>query len=486
MVVFAVVIAFTIAIINHVRITNETKENNEFQLERIEETVEYSLNTIDKAYYYFDEDVTERMKTYTYDLIQLYQHNSDIESWNLELLKEEFEMDLFFIDADNLIVHSTKSEDIGMDFDDCCGKLARILDERRASGEFFHDGIDIAQATGEVTKYSYMATPDKKYIVQLGYSLQDGDIFNDFNFLNVIEELEMTYPAVNEISTLNLGGIALGDPAGKSKLTPERKQAFEKTLSSGETTEFRDETTDETVIYRYIPYDSGYDFGSTQNKVIEIAYNDWELQTALRNHQNIFLIQLAFILVITIIIALIISRWAARPMYLAFHDNLTGLKNRTAFDEDIHRTLQETNGMTALLMIDFDHFKLVNDLFGHAAGDQFLKQMAQTIQTAVPSKDSVYRLGGDEFAVIMRNTDADESKQTAEEIMKSLVNAVDTSYNHLGFEVTASIGISFTQDGAISVKKLCKQADRALYGAKENGRNQYKIYDESDLSDMIS
>lgn len=476
MVVFAVMIAFTIAIINHFRISEQAIRVNQFQVEKIEAMIEYALHTIDKAYYYFDEEVTEKMRTNTMRLMELYGTNASIDTWDMTNLKEELDMDIYIINSANVIIHSTKQSDIGMDFNACCGKLAKILDERRESGSFYHDGMDIAQATGAVTKFSYMATPDKEYIIELSYSLQDGAIFNDFNFLSAIEELEASYPSINKINILNLGGLALGDSGEESKLTPERREAFEKTLNSREVTEVRTKSKGETVTYRYVPYDSGYDFGSTQNKVIEIAYNEKELEAVLKNHKKVFAFQLAFILLITIIIALIISKWVARPMYMAFHDNLTGLRNRAAFEDDLHKVLHESDGQTGLIMLDLDHFKSVNDQFGHAEGDQLLKSMAKTIQLAIHPAIKTYRLGGDEFAIVLKDTNEEEAVQTAEQIIEALDRDIREKYKERDIDLTASIGIALSEEDTVDGIELYKEADTALYESKEKGKNQYQVF----------
>ncbi|MCG5102377.1 GGDEF domain-containing protein [Oceanobacillus alkalisoli] len=477
MVIFAVAIAFVIATINHKRISEQAIQNNAFQLESIEATVEYSLNTIDKTYYYFDDDVAERMKANTKELLELYKNNPSIHTWDMQKLKKKYEMDVYIINQDNVISNSSNEVDIGLDFNECCGKLAEILDSRREAGAFYHDGMDIAQATGEVTKFSYMATPDKKYIMELSYSLEDGEIFEDFNFLSVTDDLEKSYPSINKINILNLGGLALGDPAEDSKLSSEHRAAFEETLAKGETTEVRTlNDKGEATIYHYVPYNSGYDFGSTQNKVIEISYNERELESILQKHNEAFILQLAFILVITVIIALIISKWVSRPMYMAFHDSLTGLRNRAAFEEDLDAILHVSEGETGLLMIDLDHFKSVNDLFGHADGDELLKNMATSIQSTIHSEGKAYRLGGDEFAIVLRNTNRDHATFVAEQVIEAVNESVTEYYKTKGLELSASIGIALVDEEIRDVNEIYKQADRALYESKEGGKNQYRVY----------
>jgi|GEM_PF-4161470 len=269
MVVFAVMIAFTIATINHLRIAEQTIQVNQSQVEKIETMIAYALHTTDKAYFYFDEEVTEKMRANTMHLMKLYETNDSIDTWDMAGLKDELEMDIYIINSDNVITESTKQSDIGMDFNACCGRLAKILNERRESGTFYHDGMDIAQATEAGTKF---------------------------------DELD------------------------------------------------------------------------------------------------------------------------------------------------------------------------------HAEGDQLLKRMAKTIQLALHSEIKTYRLGGDEFAVILRNTNQKEAVQIAKQIIEALDRDIRERYKESGIDLTASIVITFLAEAVMDGIALYKQADIALYKAKEKGKNQYQVF----------
>src|SRR5690625_4024365 len=163
MIVFASTVSFITAMMNQHKISKKVIENNQIQLQQIEEVVKHSLETIDKAYYFFDQDTAEKMQEYSEYILKLYDENPNFDKWDFQKLKNELGMDIFIIDENNVVVNSSFKEDVGLDFHKCCKSLSKILDERRKDGRFFHDGIDLSQMTGEITKYSYMATPDKKY-----------------------------------------------------------------------------------------------------------------------------------------------------------------------------------------------------------------------------------------------------------------------------------------------------------------------------------
>ncbi|AIT25550.1 GGDEF domain-containing protein [Bordetella holmesii] len=167
------------------------------------------------------------------------------------------------------------------------------------------------------------------------------------------------------------------------------------------------------------------------------------------------------------------ARTLTRAREQAYHDPLTGLNNRLLFRELAQltmRTAQREKRPLALLMLDLDGFKAVNDQHGHAAGDSVLKQAARRMTETVRGSDVVARLGGDEFVVLLPGADA-----LAAERVASLLIAV-LSYPFAG--VSASIGVSvgialFPQDGA-TLDVLLDRADRALYEAKRAGRSCYR------------
>ena len=475
MILFAIIISFTITFIDHQRLKNEVKKNEQFHIEQIENIVEYSLNTIGKAYFLFESETATKMKSSSELQISKYEEQPNNDQWYLQEIKTMKEFDIYIINEDFVITHSSFQEDIGLDFTACCRKLASVLEERRQSGNFYDDGMDIEQHTGFVKKYSYMATRDKKYMIQLGYSLQDGVIFQEFNFLDTIEDLEKRYPSVDNINVLNMGGNLLGIPIEEMRLTEERRVAFERTLSTQEMTEIREEVNGEVTIYRYIPYTSKYDEGTTKNKVIEIVYNEKNLQDVLTGNKRTFYIQLSVILMVAVVIALLIAKWLAKPMYLAFHDSLTGLKNRAAFDELLRSALLDKNDGLALVMLDLDNFKLVNDYYGHDKGDMLLKNVARTLKTFAGAKDVSARLGGDEFAMIIRSSDLKEIKKTADQMIAA-VRDICEEIKLDGERVTVSIGIAHAPEHGTTPAELYKNADTALYRSKAKGKNQFCFY----------
>jgi diguanylate cyclase (GGDEF)-like protein len=479
LIAFAAAISLAISLTNHYILREQVLNNRQFQIQQIEHTVIHSLTTLEKSYYLFDRDTVNKMKEASAYLQRLYEENPSFEEWDFDELKERLGMDIYIIDERNVIIHSSFDPDVGLDFWKCCGKLAKVLEERRNAGGFFADGIDLEQYTGNIKKYSYMATHDKKYLIQLGFSLADSEIFKEFNFLHVIAQLEKRYPTINEINVLNIGGLALGEPIETGKLPKERRSAFERALQTKQTTEIKGVWKNEPAIYRYVPYTSSFDDGTTKMKVLEIIYNEEELKSVLDENKRKFVIQLLIILAITIVVASAISRWVAKPMYLAFHDSLTGLKNRAAFDETMAAALADQKRPTAVMMIDVDNFKWINDHKGHAQGDHYLKVVARTILSAVRKEDTPIRLGGDEFVLVMPGADQQLAEQTAQKLIETIKAATAQCLEHDGEQITVSIGISLAPEHGADAETLCRHADIALYAAKEKGKNQYQVYERT-------
>ena len=164
---------------------------------------------------------------------------------------------------------------------------------------------------------------------------------------------------------------------------------------------------------------------------------------------------------------------------LATHDPLTGLANRAALLEELARALSAASrsGHTiGVLMIDLDHFKIVNDTVGHPVGDALLRNAAGRIAASVRAGDLVARHGGDEFVVVMRDLDGpDEAVRAASRLVEEFQRPIDAAGNE--FRTTASIGIAISTAGS-GGHDLLREADIALYRAKDEGRNRYSLFNE--------
>jgi len=164
--------------------------------------------------------------------------------------------------------------------------------------------------------------------------------------------------------------------------------------------------------------------------------------------------------------------------FMATHDLLTGLPNRTILNDRLRQAIARAKrykNLVAVMLIDLDNFKYVNDTLGHSSGDALLKQTAWRLKTSIRESDTVVRLGGDEFVIVLTDiSGVDSLKIVAERIMGTF----KTPFIIQGKElyVTPSIGISIYPSDGESVEELLRNADMSLYRAKEAGRNNYQIF----------
>lgn len=169
----------------------------------------------------------------------------------------------------------------------------------------------------------------------------------------------------------------------------------------------------------------------------------------------------------------------ARSQYLAYHDSLTGLGNRLLFKEQLEEALKDVSVAShplAVLFLDLDGFKAVNDTLGHSIGDLLLKSVATKLRDILPRTDRIARLGGDEFAILQISAaQPGSSIALAEKIIEVVgqPNSID------GHDVTvgASVGIAVARPGDMNTENFLKSADLAMYSAKSDGRGTYRMFD---------
>ena len=169
---------------------------------------------------------------------------------------------------------------------------------------------------------------------------------------------------------------------------------------------------------------------------------------------------------------------------LAFFDPLTGLANRTLLIDRLHQAMvagDQNSPFWALMFIDLDNFKSLNDTLGHGVGDNLLKQSAQRLMECIRDGDSAARLGGDEFVVLLSNLGSDESHAAvlSRLVAEKILAVFNQRYqlDSITYRATVSIGITLFRGDAVSVDELMKQADLAMYKSKEAGRNTLSFFD---------
>ena len=168
----------------------------------------------------------------------------------------------------------------------------------------------------------------------------------------------------------------------------------------------------------------------------------------------------------------------ARLEHQAMTDSLTGLYNHRAFHERLREALasaSRSHDAVSVLMLDIDDFKRVNDIYGHGAGDEILRGLAETLKDAVRSSDVVYRLGGEEFAIVITS----RSPQNAEQLAHRVVDRVESTDFDPAGRITISVGLARGPEHAMNPRELIACAEAAMMSAKARGKNQIVLYEDS-------
>ncbi len=166
--------------------------------------------------------------------------------------------------------------------------------------------------------------------------------------------------------------------------------------------------------------------------------------------------------------------------YLALHDPLTGLPNRMLLEDRLSQAVEKAlraRTRFALLFMDLDGFKTINDAYGHPIGDRLLAQFAAGIRDVVRSQDTIARLGGDEFVLLMEVGEPEDAALVAEKLLQQARLPLDLEHGVV--QISASIGIAMFPDDSVSARALMTQADAAMYHVKEQGRNGYSFFEAS-------
>jgi len=179
-------------------------------------------------------------------------------------------------------------------------------------------------------------------------------------------------------------------------------------------------------------------------------------------------------------------QYAAKLSYQASHDSLTGLINRAEFEQRLSLALKSAAQIGrhhAVMYLDLDQFKVVNDTCGHAAGDQLMRQVSTLLQRRLREGDTLARLGGDEFGVLLENCAPDNALRIADQLRQTVME-FHLTWEDRSFSVGVSIGVVNIKDGLFTIADVLSAADSACYVAKEKGRNRVQVYhaEDSELS----
>ncbi|WP_409523126.1 GGDEF domain-containing protein [Nitrincola sp. MINF-07-Sa-05] len=456
----------SIGVFNGYRIYNDHR----LMLNQIEQDVVGSLHLINEAITILESLFENRMSD-GLDLFmeEYFQSGGDPGKIDLEDLSARLndQMDLYIINAESVIQYTTLEQDLGLDMKNL-GGFYDYLEQVRAAGAPQVDPISKETLTGLYRKYAYAPTPDKEWILELG--LKNSVIASYLQALDpisVIERLVSNNSVLNGIRMIDKDGweISMSTPSRVDDVIAER--AFQ-VVEFSRVIEINQ--WDKTLRYIQISSDGDFKWG-VLDQVIELDYNRSSLMSGIIAN----LLVTVFSILICLVLARRFRRVELELRQHAVYDVLTGIYNRrygmNMLEREVIRS-KRLNSPFCCLLIDIDHFKSINDNYGHDVGDQVLRRVSQELQKFIRPYDSFFRYGGEEFMILMPGLTLQEAYSCAErmrEICESVKFSLSKTESDLS--ITFSAGVAQCQPNDTH-KTLIKRADKALYEAKRSGRNR--------------
>ncbi|MGM0378994.1 MAG: GGDEF domain-containing protein [Bacillota bacterium] len=450
----------------------------------VEKNITQTLSYVNDAYKIAEKQLNKEMKDYSEQMVQKYKENPNIISWELDKLKKQFNgFDIYIIDKNLKIIKTTYKEDLGLDFSKF-GSFSKVLRKRMNSDTFEVDRLDVSTQAGEIKKYSYMPSPDNKYLFELSVSIeQQYPSFDSLNIFKDATELTKKYDVVEDISFYSVEPInykvAKLRNSKKPYLNPD-VPLFEEKLAKQAV--INDKIQNKTKIidnikynYRFFPVlrsnrdkENGWNF-----YVVGITYNTQYMQDEIAQNRQIFIINILFLGLLFALFISIVVYLLKRFEYQAHHDSLTKLSNRKHFAikfNNLKGKMSNNNQKSGIIFIDVDHFKEINDNYGHEVGDEVLKNIAYRIENNLKSKDLKARMGGDEFLIALTDLSAQDEIIS---ITKRLIDDIQLplTTNSYNIDISISAGLSIFPDDGKDLDILIKKADSAMYKAKKENNS---------------
>ena len=459
----------------------EDKFDSQQQL--VEKNILQTVNYINNAYKIAEQQLNQEMREYSEQMVEKYKENPHVMEWDLNELQQRFTgYDIYFVNKDLEIIKTTYGKDLGLDFSQF-GSFASVLRERMAGNQFEVDRIDLSTQAGEIKKYSYMPSPDNKYLFELSVSIEAK--YPSFQSLNLFKDataLTQEYEMVEDIGFYSVEplkyGVAKLRTSTRPYLNPDVPEFEEELARQAVINTTMQESIRNTAgvqrSYRFFPaLTSNRDSEQGWNSyVVGIVYNDQIMQKEILNHRRLFVANIILMTVLFISFISVVVYLLRIFAHQAHHDKLTGLANRKYFVEEFVKLKNKADvnkDTIGVVFIDIDKFKEINDSYGHDIGDGVLKNVAYRMEHSLKAKDLKSRMGGDEFVVALTDLSSKEkimavSKRLTAELKKPLF--IDGKE----IPISVSAGVSFYPDDSSELETLIKNADSEMYKAKKKKR----------------
>lgn len=457
------------------------RKNFETEIELIKNNVFNSLENAFAAYSISEIVLNQEMEAMSQILLEEYNRDPSPEDWNLKQLKSKMpDYDIYIINDQLKIINTTLAADLGLDFSKY-RDFSKLLYTRLENKKFVADRLDLAQNTGLINKYSYQPTPDSKYLFELSLDISKRfPVLGDFNVFTMAEELKQKYEQLQSINIYKYGQennrvglLKSSNPDELEIVSASTKVMVKQTVQKNNIQNASFKEGNYQITDFYLPFlvnGSETDSEWWNSFVIRVRYDNYSLVNELKRERENIMLKMIIILITFIIFSLIMHYLIKDTETIAYHDCLTGLPNRKAFEEYFYdQKRKKQRYKMAVLYLDLDGFKEVNDNYGHEAGDKLLKIAASRLKNSLRTKDQISRIGGDEFTILLTQI---KSSKDVEMIINKIEDKIAEPYQIDGQEIKISCSIGYSMDNKAekSFQELLNQADTAMYQVKNKKR----------------
>ncbi|TQR32025.1 methyl-accepting chemotaxis protein [Brevibacillus brevis] len=314
---FTMLVAIVLSIIDYVQFKANIISDQAIQYQLVEDHVTNAVKNVDMAYGVFEKDMETRMQQTLQVLTNNYRQNPAVGTWDYAALREQYGMDIFIIDRNIKVVHSSVKTDIGLDFSKA-GAFTELLKKRMDGNEFSADGMEVSVNTGQIKKFAYLPTSDQKYLFEVSVNLQDSALFQTFNFLAVSQAITEKYDMVKDILVFSHDGYALGRTGSDGKalrVIESHLPIFTEAYQSQKIKEFYEKTEEKDLTYRLVPYKLGKDPNDlSRSRVIKIVYDNTKLNQKLADNLESVVWKLVCSVAGALLLSFLLSRWITRPI----------------------------------------------------------------------------------------------------------------------------------------------------------------------------
>lgn len=376
LIIFGIITIVVMTLTTRYILVNDILDEQKVLRANIEENIVADLNVMDKAHRIFQDIESEEMELGLRELSAYYETNPDVHTWPLDEIAQRYpNMDFYVLNNEGKVEVTTHKPSEGMDFKECCTEFVKLIQQRMLTDDFYFDGLEISVAEGSQNMYSYLATPDHQYLLEFGVGFDETEVAKQFNYEEMVARLKETHADLTELYILTHDGFVLNSDQtlkAYSDLNRDLQQAFWQTV---ETEQPHEQQNGEKTTHRFITYHADEARGNATHRIVYMTYNNVSEVALLQRNTVQFWLMLLTGLLTTGILLLAILKLFNKTIRLATFDTLTGAYNRASYLQHMDELIANRHQFPiGLQLIDLDHFKQVNDTFGHAEGDLVLKE----------------------------------------------------------------------------------------------------------------